>query len=491
MRVPIPERFSFQAILIFMSLVFVGQMIVGTDFIFAILTAAFIGIWALAFNIAGGIQYTSGAFIFFNGLLTAIFGLIVKILLLEPGERNLVSPRNTMFCYCVGMAAMAIAAFLARNLRSRQALIKNFDSLAAMKTGAVTCLILTLLIVASSGLTSQGGTIGSAIAQINRFPLMGIMLATTYEVRVSGGKRSTNWIVWTGMILDIVFGLTSFSKEGMLIGPAAWILAAALNRFSFSWRQIFVCILGLAFTTYYLVPYSQYVRNFHGATGAENAAVAVLYLSDLNRTRELYLDAIAEIDVANEPHLFDQREGFLDRIVMLAPDDTLIDYTDRGHVFGLEPTFQMYANIVPHFIWQGKAVYNTGNLYAHELGQLADDDVTTGISFSPTADAYHQAKWLGLLLLLPIDLVIAFLITDSLAGSSKNSIWAMLPILEVAHLAPEAGLNGVVYLSTYWVVAILFLYWATQVAPSLVMRSFRRTSRSRSGFNNSPRPTPI
>ena len=490
MRLPIPERFSFQAISIFAALVFVGQMIEGTDFAFAILTAVFIGIWAVAFNVTGGIQYTSGAFIFFNGLLTAIFGLVVKILLGQPGERNLLSPRTTMSCYCIGMAATAVAAFLSRNLRSRQALLKNFDSLAAMKTGAITCLIFSVLLGAFSGSAMQNGSIGSAIGQINRFPLMGIMLATTYEVRISNGKRSTNWIVWTGLLLNVALGLISFSKEGMLIGPACWIVAAALNRFSFSARQILLCVVGLAFMVYYLVPYSQYVRNLHGATRAESVAVAALYLSDLNKTRQLYLDAIAEVDIANDPHLYDEREGFLDRMVMLAPDDALIDFTDKGNVFGLDPTFQTYANVIPHFLWHDKVAVNTGNTYAHELGLLAEDDVTTGISLSPVADAYHQARWLGLLLLLPINMFIAFLIADSVAGSSKYSIWAMLPILEVSHLAPEGGLGGCVYLSTYWVIAIIFLYGTTRNIPTFLRHSIKRISATQADFNTIPRPTP-
>ena len=126
-------------------------------------------------------------------------------------------------------------------------------------------------------------------------------------------------------------------------------------------------------------------------------------------------------------------------------------FTDKGHIFGLEPTIQTYANIIPHFIWHDKVAVNTGNTYAHELGghelgELADEDVTTGISFSPAADAYHQAKWFGLLVILPLDLFIAFIIVDCIVGSSTSSVLTLLPILAVSHLAPESGLNGPVYL---------------------------------------------
>ena len=476
MRIPVPERFSPRVIFVFAMLVLAGQLIEGTDFIFAILTTAFICIWAFAFNAAGGIEYTSGAFIFFNGLLTVIIGLTFKIFLFEPGERNLLAPRTTMACYCVGMAGMAVAAVLASGLRTKRGLLKNFDTLEGMKLGAIICLVLTVVLAAFSGLTSQTGSIGSAIGQINRFPLMSILLATTYEIKHSNGKRSINWIVLCAVALDFLFGVLYFSKEGMLIGPTAWFLAAVLCRYDFPKRTLVLCLVGVSFTVYYLVPYSQYVRNYGGTTRAENYAAALHYLGDLNGTRKLYLDQIQLFDITEEPHLFDQREGFLDRLIILGPDDALINLTEKGKVYGLEPTYQAYANIIPHFIWHGKKVFNTGNVYAHELGELAEDDETTGVSFSPMADAYHQAKWLGLMLLLPLDLFLAFMVTDSLAGSSKYSVWALLPILEVSHLAPEAGLNGVVYLCTYWVIAILFLYWCTKVAGPRFLRVIKRSS---------------
>jgi len=285
-------------------------------------------------------------------------------------------------------------------------------------------------------------------------------------------------MLWMGV--DAFFVLSGFLITGILLDAKHRDLGGYfLHFYKRRARRILppyvmLLIVGLAFGIYYLVPYSQYVRNFGGTTRAENIAAAVQYLGDLNGTRKTYLDIIADIDIANEPHLYDKREGFLDRLVILAPDDALIDLTERGNVFGLEPTFQGYANLVPHFIWHDKKVYNTGNLYAHELGELSEDDDLTGVSFSPVADAFHQAKWLGILLLLPISAFLAFLIVDSVAGSSKYSVWAILPILEVTHVASEAGLGGTVYLSTYWVIAIVFAYWCTRIAVPFVVSIIRR-----------------
>ena len=135
MRFPAPDRLNMRHISLLAAAVFVGQILVGTDFLFAVLTAVYTLLWASAFNVAGGIRYPSGAFIFFNGFISIIVGLGFKVLLGQPGERNLHVPIATMFCYCVGMAGMLVAAFLCRELRHEGGYLSGFDSLAAMKQG--------------------------------------------------------------------------------------------------------------------------------------------------------------------------------------------------------------------------------------------------------------------------------------------------------------------------------------------------------------------
>jgi hypothetical protein len=473
MRFPAPDRLKFQHVAIFAFVVFVGQELEGTDFLFAVLTAAYTLIWAAAFNIAGGIRYPSGAFIFFNGFLNGVVGLTFKVLLFEPGDRNLQSPNATMFVYCVGMASMLCVAFFCRGLRLQRGLLTGLESVAAYKRAAVVCLVsgylITLIVLAGSS-----NAFVSILRQANKMPEMSIMLATTYEIRHSKGKRSFNWIVAIGIGSGFAMGLIGFSKEGMLLGFAAYFLAAVIEGYNFPRIQIVAGILGFAFFTYYLAPYSQYVRGFRATTAAGNAAVALHYLGDLNETRRLYEDTLEGYLLADEPHLYDQREGFLDRLIVIPADDNLISYTNKGNVFGLTPTFAAYGNLVPHFIWHNKPVFNTGNIYAHELGELGEEDETTGIAFSAAADAYHQAKWLGLLLLLPIDLFLYFIITDSIVGSARWAPWALIPILDLSEIGPEGGLDGPIYSASYGIFAILFLVFVVKFVAPFVLRVMRQ-----------------
>jgi hypothetical protein len=260
----------------------------------------------------------------------------------------------------------------------------------------------------------------------------------------------------------------------MLIGFVAYFFAAVIEGYNFPKRQIVVGLLGFAFFNYYLVPYSQYVREYRATTFAENEAIALHYLGNLGETRRLYEEIISDYDISEGPHLYDQSEGFLDRLIILPADDSLIAYTNKGNVFGLTPTFVAYGNVVPHFIWKNKPFFNTGNLYAHELGELAEDDETTGISFSATADAYHQAKWLGILLLLPFDIFLYFLILDSVMGSVRWAPWGLISLLELSEVGPAGGLDGPIYDFSTGLAATLFTVFVVTVVGPFVLRTIKK-----------------
>ena len=84
-------------------------------------------------------------------------------------------------------------------------------------------------------------------------------------------------------------------------------------------------------------------------------------------------------------------------------DDALINITEQGQVFGISPIWASFSNLIPHFLWPSKPRLYYGTLYAQEIGGLlSEDDTTTGISFSPTAEAFHMARWIGVLIVAPI-----------------------------------------------------------------------------------------
>jgi hypothetical protein len=113
-------------------------------------------------------------------------------------------------------------------------------------------------------------------------------------------------------------------------------------------------------------------------------------------------------------------------------------------------------NLVPHFIWKDKPQVQIGNLFAHEVGILAEADESTGISFSSTSTAFHLMGWKGVLFLAPATWFFLFLVFDSLCGDIRKAPWGLLVIVLFAHAAPEGDITAIVYMCCYTAYAIIF-----------------------------------
>ena len=476
MRIPIPERFKISHILIFAVLVFLGQQIERTDLLFSQLCALFICLFGFALNAGGGVLYPSGAYIFFNGILTVLIGIVYKLFLGEPGQSNLRAPITTMAMYCGGMAGMGIAAFFSHRLIPKRCLLADMALGKTMKQAAVGCFVLGAIIQLQSQVRIEG-SISSLLGQLNHFVEMGLLLGTTYAIVHSRGKRSTNWIVFAASLWLFFFGLIVFSKEGMFSWLVIWLIACMALGYNFNKLQLVGGVILVSLMAYYLQPYSQYVRQYGVGNPAGNIQVAAHYLSDLNETRRLYYEQLDSMAGSFGPHYYNNLEGIFDRLQMISGDDALTDFTDHGNVYGLAPVESSYLNVIPRFLWPDKPVYRYGNEYGREIGVLAEDDETTGVSFSPAADAYHEAKWWGVFLVLPLVMFGTFFIVDSITGTARQAPWALLPITLSVHAAPEGGMASAVYISTYGMLAVVFIALLSKYVMPLIANLFTGKAR--------------
>jgi hypothetical protein len=187
-------------------------------------------------------------------------------------------------------------------------------------------------------------------------------------------------------------------------------------------------------------------------------------VTDLGRARRQMLQDTQNVLDADDSsiHYFNSAEGIFDRLQMIAFDDALINVTEQGHVFGLTPLLFDVYNLVPHFIWPDKPLISIGNVYSHEIGlarysNRGEDDNTTGISFSPTADAFHMARWTGLLAVAPILWFGCFFVMDWVCGDTRLSPWGLLMAALCSHIAPEGMMNGPFYLMTIGPLMVIFI----------------------------------
>jgi hypothetical protein len=476
-RIPFPERIPINRVAIFVVVLFAIQRLEGTALYFAFGCAVFILIAAFAFNAAGGLTRASGAYVFFYSVLVVIVGISYKAFLGEPAQSNLLAPRSDIEAYVGSIAAMYAAVIVSRRFSRKTGLLQNILKESRMYRASVGCIAFGVAGGFAIALLGESGTkLQTAFDQLNQLIPLGIIIGVIYEIRRSGGTHSLNLpVVVGGIYMFINGGLIFFSKEAMLLPFLCWLLPACALRLRLSAWQVLAAFLFVFFFFRYLTPYAQYGRNQvpEFAPLGQRIDVSITLTEHLDETRKLYNEAQDEIVGSRGlSAYYNTPQGFWERLQMVSADDKLIEVTDEGKVFGLLPIKLAFINVVPHFIWPNKPGMNVGNVYAHEITgeNQGEGDVTTGISFSPTAEAYHLEKWVGVLVLAPLLWCMLFIEFDSLFGDLRATPWGLLALALITHVAPEGGLSNMIYLLSFGVEALVFsAFFATWFAPLLAI----------------------
>jgi len=491
-RIPFPEHIPIDRAVVFAILLFIIQSLERTPLYFSAGCVTFLILATLAFNTAGGLTRASGAYVFFYSVLVVVIGLCYKALLGEPADSNLHDPQTTIAVYVVGMAGMLAAVTVSRRFARKTGLVQNILKDENMYRSCVGCIVFGIAGPVLIGLLGSGGTqLNSAFAQLNQLVPLAIVIGVMYEIRRSGGTRSINApVVFAIAYYFFFFGLLGFSKQGMVVPFLCWLLPVCALRFRLSALQVISCVLGTFILFHYLVPYSQYGRRYleDSPSTSQRFDIAVPLLSHPEDTRQRYQEIQDEQTVGT---YFNGPQGFWDRLQFISVDDSLIGITDQGSIFGLAPIRASFINAIPHVFYPNKPTHNYGNLYAHEIshatgGMMVEDDVTTGISFSPTAEAYHMARWVGVLVAAPLIWFLLFLVFDSLFGDLRATPWGLLVLAQISHIAPEGALNGAIYFLTFgaaiYTFCALFASWVAPVFAVVVLGRNRIRARQEISF---------
>jgi hypothetical protein len=468
-RIPFPERIPIEGAGLFAAALFAIQSVERTPFYFSVGCFAFILIATFAFNTAGGLTRPSGAYVFFYSTLVVIVGLCYKAFLGEPADSNLRDPHTTIQVYVAGISAMFATVLVNRRIARRTGLLQNLLKDRDMYRATIGCIVFGIgapLLLEMLG--RSGERLATAFAQLNYLVTVAMILGVVYEIRRSGGTRSVNLpVVCAAAYIFIMGGIFGFSKQGMFTPMVCWAIPVCALQYRVSRAQIAGAFLMLYLAFSFLVPYAQFGR---GQVDSETSfgdrvTIAIHYFTNPAETRERY-QALSDDRSDEAVHYYNTPQGFFDRLEFISTDDALIDVTDQGKVFGLLPIQVAFLNVIPHVFWPNKPNLNFGNIYAHEIGGLPEGDTTTGISFSPTSEAYHLARWVGVLVVAPAVWLLLFVIYDSLCGDTRSSPWGLLVLALISHVAPEGSLVGAIYFLSYGALTLIFCaFFAAWIAP--------------------------
>jgi hypothetical protein len=491
-RIPFPVHIPLSYVTGFAAVMLAVQLVQGTMPLFALCCFLFIVIAGIAFNLAGGFSRPSGSYVFFYAVLGVIVGLVWKAALGEPADSNLIVPLLTMKVYLGGITAMLIAVFISGKLTLRHALLENLVTDANLQNATVGCLITGLVVTALlTFVPHSSGSFLTALAQINRFLPMALILGVILEIRRSRGKSAFNFAVLISATVILANGIIGYSKEGIFMPVACWVAAAGSQRYRLSRIQVFGIILIIFVMFRYLVPYAQYGRNFPTDSPSDRIVQSVEFLSDIENVRGESARMDKEGRELRGSGYFSAPQGFVERLQMISIDDALIDVTEREGTFGPLPIIFSFKNLVPHFLWPDKPSIGFGNVYGRKVGVIGEEDESTGISFSPTAEAYYIARWTGLFIYAPLIWIMLFVTFDSLCGDTRISPWGLLMIAYFAHIAPEGMLDTAIYAEGYMafglVVAALSAAYVMPIVGTLIKGPEQVTVRRIAPIRSVPR----
>jgi hypothetical protein len=478
MRIPFPSYIPLGPLLVALSLELCVQLVQGTDPIFAALILASQASAIVAFNYMGGMTHMTGAFCLFAILPTVTIPEVAHLALGQPGDFNLVHPIETAGVCAVFFACVMVVARMISLMKHSIALLDrmNFSIMELRVISVLACGV--ALSVAIKMLTLDGPLEnGSLLAGLNHFyPFLialSVMMATYVRIATTNGRSVMNAFVAFLLVMAIVPGMLSASKEGILTPLLCWLVVVAASRHRFSVYGLVGLIAVLLVSWTYVYPFSQNAR--FPIRAANSLSEKISLIVDYFRDPSQFPDVNSSYSKSSEFGFETSKVSIVARYSTLPSIDMMIDADQRLGYTGIDPYLPVLVSIVPHALWPDRPAPITSNELGHKAGfAIAAGDTTTGIAIGTPGLFFDLGGWLALIVYTLVCFALFFFAAVRLVGSSASGIWSLVVVGTEANMAGNAGPDtmfnlAIMFVGTF-IVTLAVLKMVGNTAAGLISR---------------------
>ncbi|MBU2464635.1 MAG: hypothetical protein KKG02_02735 [Candidatus Edwardsbacteria bacterium] len=475
---------------LFGLILFVLQLLTGTNLDFALLVMAFVIFTAAAVNSAGGPLTVSGFAIAMVGLKIVIISQWAKVFFGQPGDSYLDVPVLTIGVLTAGMISIWLAGLTAGPLIGRKKILKPIERVDLLLGLSIVVYVLGLssyLYVMfhgfdqMSGDVSVGGFVG-LLRQLGFIYPVSTISAIAYTIIASDHKRSIG--VWAAIPLatQFIFGILSTSKQMMFEPFLLYLLTCLAFNYKFTIRHIVLASLIFIIMITVLFPFAQLGRTFtRDNDPRQNLKLTNLFIKDIFLNQENLEEVETFIEDAaykKQRFLYYGRDmGLLDRMSLIEQNDELIRAVGEQGFSGWHTISHGFKMLPPRLLYPDKPIYNTANYFGRKIETLSDEDFTTQISMGIIAEAYDAFGWLGVVIIPYLAMAAFILLYNTLSGTLERNLWAVFLIGIFQHNLVEATVSSITLYIFQFPILLLAVYFGLIKVVNILLPLWSRLQR--------------
>ena len=459
------------------ALYFVGQVLAGTSVIVAAQFTVAIFFGLLAVVAGGGVRSVFGLL---NLILIGRYLLIaiaIKIVILEPADKNLSEPGMTSLVMMVGFFALCVATVIARVLpQPCDALLPPVRRPDVYFSFAVVLFVLcnaAYFVGMAPSLNGEGVTTGGILGYartLGSLKAFAVVPAMFYAWSSGSRRFLTHPLVLAILSVGLAVGIFATTKQDAM-EPLMYYGLVAVFRRGLRYRKLWA--LGLAAAALFglvVFPYSQFVRISGGREGSFSQRLVVIedvmykVVTDSAFRSSIATDASGQ--TAGHRLYWDYKVLTpLNRLSLVADADRLIGASMRTAPTEWETVTWGFKLLTPSFLYPDKPKYEAGNYFGHLAGDLNIMDSNTQVAYGPFANWYNAFALPGVLVGTMVLFVALYYWFRLFCGKAKwspnaggRAMWLLLIIGTYHHRLAESTLAGIIaQLPIPVIVLVLFL----------------------------------